>query len=209
MVKAFSVGPLSVNCSIVMDESTKKAFVIDPGADVEKILKELQGFELIGILATHGHIDHVGRVKTLKEMFNVPFYMHRKDVNLINDPIWRGFDSYIGADLPCPEPDVYIEEGEHIQVGSIILRVFHTPGHTPGLCCFYEEKEKVMIAGDLLFREGVGRWDLPGGNFEDLKNSLKRIFRELEDDVKVITGHYSFTTIGHERKFNPYVRDVL
>lgn len=209
MVRAFSVGPLSVNCSLVVDESTKKALVIDPGADVEKTIKELQGFEIIGILATHGHIDHVGKVKTLKEKFNVPFYMHRNDINLINDPIWKSFDSYIGAELPCPEPDIFIEEGESIQVGETFLKVFHTPGHTSGSCCFYEEREKILIAGDLLFKEGVGRWDLPGGNLEELTNSLRRIFSELDDEVKVITGHYSFTTIGHERKFNAYIRGLL
>ncbi len=209
MVKAFGVGPLSVNCSIVVDESTKRAVVVDPGGDSEKIIRELDGLDLIGILATHGHIDHVGKVKLLKEKFNVPFYMHEKDLYLINDPIWKGFDAYVGADLPCPEPDVFIDDGDIIQVGDLSLKVIYTPGHTPGMCCFYVEREKVLIAGDLLFREGVGRWDLPGGNLEDLKASLRRIFKELDDDVEVITGHYSFTTIGHERKFNPYVKEFL
>ncbi len=209
MVKVLSVGLLSVNCSLVVDEETGKAVVVDPGADANKIIEELEGFDVVGIVATHGHIDHVGRVKTLKERFGVPFYMHPLDTFLINDPIWKGFEKQIGADLPCPEPDVLIKEGDTISVGSLTLRVIHTPGHTPGLCCLYVEREKVLIAGDLLFRGGVGRWDLPGGDLQALRSSLRRVFEESEDDTLVITGHYELTTIGHERKFNPYLRDLL
>ncbi len=209
MVRTFPVGLLSVNCSLVVDEQRGKVLIVDSGADAERIIREVKGLEVVGIFATHGHMDHVGKVKTLKEHFKVPFYMHPLDIFLINDPIWNGFDRQIGADLPCPEPDVYIKEGDTISVGSLTLRIIHTPGHTPGLCCLYEEREKVLIAGDLLFKGGVGRWDLPGGDFQALRKSLKRVFEEFEDDTLVITGHYELTTIGHERKFNPYLRDLL
>ena len=209
MVKTLPVGLLSVNCSVVVDEETNKALVVDPGAQAEKIEKYLDGLELVGVVATHGHVDHVGVVRTIKGKFQVPFYMNRRDVFLLNDPIWPGFEKQIGADLPCPEPDVFIEDGDTIQVGTLSLRVFHTPGHTPGLCCLYEERQKVLIAGDLLFKGGVGRWDLRGGDLNSLRVSLKRIFETFDDDVLVITGHYELTTIGQERRFNPYLRELL
>lgn len=102
-----------------------------------------------------------------------------------------------------------LKEGMEIKVGKGSLKVLHTPGHTPGSCCLYNEKDKVLIAGDLLFKRGVGRWDLPGGDLEALKGSLKRVFQELEDDVLVICGHYDETTIGEERKGNFYLREFL
>lgn len=209
LLKVLPVGLLSVNCSLIVDEDSGEALIVDPGADAQKIIRELENYELVGIVATHGHIDHVGQVKTLKERFNVPFYMHPADTFLINDPIWHGFERQIGANLPCPEPDIELKDQMEIKLGDTTLRIIHTPGHTPGLCCLYEEKSKTLIAGDLLFRGGVGRWDLPGGDLNALRNSLRRIFSELEDDVLVICGHYEETTIGQERKFNPYLRQLL
>jgi glyoxylase-like metal-dependent hydrolase (beta-lactamase superfamily II) len=114
----------------------------------------------------------------------------------------------VGADLPCPEPDGFLEEGMEISFGKIRLKVLHTPGHTPGHCCFYSE-EKLLIAGDLLFRGSIGRWDLPGGSLEDLRKSLRRVILELPEDVCVITGHGEETTIGREKKFNPLLREIL
>lgn len=209
ILKVLPVGLLSVNCSLIVDEESGQALVVDPGSDANRIIRELEPYRLVGIIATHGHVDHVGQVKTLKEKFSVPFYMHPADLFLINDPIWPGFERQIGANLPCPEPDLTLEEGMEINLGKTSIRVLHTPGHTPGLCCLYMKEEKVLIAGDLLFKGGVGRWDLPGGNLEDLKKSLRRVFSELEDDVLVVCGHYEETTIGHERKFNPYLRSLL
>ncbi len=209
MLKVLPVGLLSVNCCILVDEEEGKAIVFDPGADAQKIEKELEGLELTAIVCTHGHIDHVGHVRTLKEKYHVPFYLHKEDIYLINDPIWPGFEKHIGANLPCPEPDELLEDGKEIKVGKITLRVLHTPGHTPGLCCLYAPEHNLLIAGDLLFKGSVGRWDLPGGSLEDLKKSLQRVFSELPDDTLVVCGHYEETTIGHERVFNPYLRGLF
>ncbi|NPB08286.1 MAG: MBL fold metallo-hydrolase, partial [Aquificae bacterium] len=174
ILKVIPVGPLSVNCSVVVDEETGKALIVDPGAEGERILGNVKGLEVVGIVATHGHIDHVGQVGFLREKLGVPFYMNREDEFLTNDEIWGGFGSYIGA-VPCPEPDVDIGEGSVIELGKTVLRVLHTPGHTPGSCCLYNEEEKVLIAGDLLFKGSVGRWDLPGGDLTKLKQSVKRV----------------------------------
>ncbi len=204
ILEVIPVGPLSVNCSVVADDLTGKAVVIDPGAEAQKIIDVAKEFEVVAILNTHGHIDHVGEVKTLKDFFNVPFYLHPKDEYLIEEEIWTGFASYIGA-KPCPPPDRHLEDNAELSVGNLRIKVLHTPGHTPGLCCFYIEDEGVLIAGDLLFKGSVGRWDLPGGNPEELKRSLNRVFSELPDDTIVVCGHYEETTIGYEKQFNPYL----
>jgi len=208
IIKVIPVGPIAVNCSIVADQTSGEAVIIDPGAEAHKILESLNDFKVVGIVATHGHIDHVGQVGKLKKIFDVPFYMNPLDNFLINDEIWSGFATYIGA-VPCPEPDVSIKEGDEIKVGNLRFKVLHTPGHTPGLCCLYNEENKVLIAGDLLFKGSVGRWDLPGGNLEELKKSVKRVLTELPEDTLVICGHYDETTIGQERAFNPFAGELI
>jgi glyoxylase-like metal-dependent hydrolase (beta-lactamase superfamily II) len=208
ILKVIPVGPLEVNCSIVADPQTGEAIVVDPGAEGDRILEVAKEFKVKAVVNTHGHIDHVGQVRKIKEFFDVPFYLHPEDLFLIKDELWPGFASYIGAQ-ECPEPDLYLEEGMEIKVGRVSLRVLHTPGHTPGLCCLYAEEERVLIAGDLLFKGGVGRWDLPGGDREKMRKSLERIFSELPDETLVVCGHYEETTIGHERRFNPYLRGGL
>jgi len=209
ILKVLPVGPLSMNCSVVIDEESRQSVVIDPGADAEAIFKALENTEPKLILATHGHIDHVGQVKKLKEQLKIPFLMHKADVFLLNDPIWNGFDKYVGADLPCPEPDGFLEDHQEICVGKLRLKVLHTPGHTPGHCCFYIEDQRVLIAGDLLFRGSVGRWDLPGGDLQQLKRSLQRVISEIPEDTSVVCGHGEGTTIGREKVFNPLLREIL
>ena len=208
ILKVIPVGPISVNCSIVADEETGEAIVVDPGADADKILENLEGYKVIGIVATHGHIDHVGQVGKLKEILDVPFYMNPLDEFLTNDEIWSGFGAYIGA-VPCPKPDIPIGEGSEIKVGKHTFKVLHTPGHTPGLCCLYNEEKGILIAGDLLFKGSVGRWDLPGGDLEALKKSVKRVLTELPEDTLVICGHYDETKIGFERAFNPFAGELV
>lgn len=208
LVKVIPVGPIEVNCSIVADPQTGEAVIIDPGAEGERIIEVAKEFKVTAVVNTHGHIDHVGQVKKVKEFFDVPFYLHPDDLFLIRDEIWPGFANYIKAQ-PCPEPDVPLKEGMEIKVGKLTFRVLHTPGHTPGMCCLYSEEGRVLIAGDLLFKGSVGRWDLPGGDREKLRKSLDRIVSELPEDTIVVCGHYEETTIGHEKRFNPYLNGGL
>ncbi len=208
MIKILPVGPLNVNCSIIVDEESGSAIIVDPGSEGEKIIESLNGLKPVAIVNTHGHVDHVGQVAVIKEYFDIPFMLHKEDVFLLKDEIWQGFGSYVGA-VPCPDPDEFIEEDKEIRIGNTVIKVIHTPGHTPGGCCFYLEEKEILIAGDLLFKGSVGRWDLPGGNLEQLKKSLIKIFSIIPDETVVVCGHNEETTIGHERMFNPFLRELI
>ncbi|WP_457639756.1 MBL fold metallo-hydrolase [Persephonella sp.] len=203
MIRVLTVGPLSENTVIVIDEDTKEAVVVDPGAEKDRIKKELEGYKLRYILATHGHLDHVGQVGYLKKIFDVPFLMSEKDLFLINNDIFPGFGQYIGA-VKCPEPDAFLKEGDCIKFGRFSLEVIETPGHTPGSVCFYDESNSFVITGDTLFKGSIGRTDLPGGDMRRMESSLKKLM-ELPDDTDVIPGHGETTKIGIEKKTNPYI----
>ncbi|WP_457644126.1 MBL fold metallo-hydrolase [Persephonella sp.] len=203
MIKVITVGPLEENTVILVDKSSREAVVIDPGAEGERILKELRPYETVAILATHGHLDHIGQVGFLKEKLNVPFYMNKKDSFLISNDIFPGFSQMIGA-YPCPEPEFDLREGDIINFGSSSLEVIETPGHTPGGVCFYNRKEGYLVAGDTIFKGSIGRTDLPGGDPQTLMRSLQKI-TSLPDDTVIICGHGPDTTVGEEKRSNPYI----
>ncbi len=208
MIRKISLEPLSQNCSLVIDEESKVLAIIDPGTNPKKIIREINGYKPLFIINTHGHIDHTGAVYDLREEFGIEFYMSEKDMFLLDNELFLGFKDYIGAKTP-PKPDKFIKEGDIFKVGSLILEVIETPGHTPGSVIFYVEKENTIIAGDTLFKGGVGRTDLPGGSYEALKNSIKKIFNRFSLDTKVICGHYDDTTLKNEKLFNPFVNEFL
>lgn len=203
MIKILTVGPLQENTIFIIDEDTKEVIVVDPGAEGERVLRELENYSLRYILATHGHIDHVGQVGLLKKNFDVPFLMSENDLFLINNDIFPGFAQMVGADV-CPEPDRFLKEGEIISFGRFNLRVIETPGHTPGSVCFYDRENSFVITGDTLFKGSIGRTDLPGGDMKQMENSLKKLM-ELPDNTDVIPGHGDITKIGIEKKTNPYI----
>ncbi|WP_293443648.1 MBL fold metallo-hydrolase [Persephonella sp.] len=203
MIKILTVGPLQENTIFIIDEDTKEVVVVDPGAEGERISRELENYNLRYILATHGHIDHVGQVGFLKKNLDVPFFMSKKDLFLINNDIFPGFAQLVGA-TPCPEPDRFLKEGDIISFGRFNLRVIETPGHTPGSVCFYDQENGFVITGDTLFKGSIGRTDLPGGDMKQMENSLKKLM-ELPDDTDVIPGHGDPTKVGIEKKTNPYI----
>lgn len=197
------VGPLQENSYVVACEETKEAVIIDPGAEADRIYRVItfHAFTLRYVLATHGHADHVGGVADILGQTGVPFFMHDADAYLLegfeHDPI----RAYLDAEAP-PSPDRFLMDGETLSVGKIDINVLHTPGHTPGSVCFLTGN--TLISGDTLFANSVGRTDLPGGNHNQLLISIREKLLALDDNVRIYTGHGRNTTIGSERRFNPF-----
>jgi len=194
------------NCYVVQEMPGGPALVVDPGGDAPVILRTLRelGAEAAEILCTHGHWDHVAAAPELAEKTGAPVAIHEEDAPLFTS---GGGASWFG--LPrskFPSPDRLLKEGDTITLGGLTLEVLYTPGHSPGSVCFYCQEEGVLFDGDVLFREGIGRSDLPGGSPALLKESLKRLLA-LPDETRVLSGHGLESTIGHERKHNPWLTE--
>jgi len=202
ILRILTVGPFSANCYIVGAEKEGCGMVIDPGDEAEKILGNVKslGLNIQFIVLTHGHIDHVGALKEVKEATGALIAAHTDEVTLIKEnPMNRLF----GLSYPTPPlPDRLLSDGDVIEVASLSFSVLHTPGHSPGGICLLGEG--VLFSGDTLFRSGIGRFDLPGGSYEILANSLKRLLK-LPDGTIVYPGHGPDTTIGREKSENPFL----
>lgn len=203
-LESFPVGPLGCNCSLLWDPETGEGFVVDPGGDGAKIRRRVEalGFKVNALLHTHAHFDHVGATKELQDLWQCPAHLHAGDSFLI-----ERLDEQTGLfGMPAiPAPDMAgLNAGDRFDA----LATLHTPGHTPGSCCFHGafEKGKVVLAGDTLFRRGVGRTDLWGGDWDQLEASIEGQLYGLESRTLVIPGHGPATTIGEERAENPFVR---
>ncbi|MEM3031334.1 MAG: MBL fold metallo-hydrolase [Nitrososphaerota archaeon] len=200
------VGMLRSNSYVVFDSSTGEAIIIDAGDDAWKILETIQerGLKVRAIYATHCHFDHVLAVQDLQETLKCMFYIHEDDAEILARmrEMTRGF---LGIDVPDPpKPDGYVADGEKIEVGGETLTVIHTPGHSPGSVCYYGGD--ILFSGDTLFRNSVGRTDAYGGDSEKIVKSIVGKLFTLPDDVEVYPGHGPNTTIGWEKRHNPFVR---
>jgi glyoxylase-like metal-dependent hydrolase (beta-lactamase superfamily II) len=201
------VGMLGCNCSILGDEASGEAIVIDPGDDIAEIVALLQKHKLkvTTIAITHAHIDHIGGAAKLRALTGAPVYMHAEDSFLADNLGMQA--KWLGMAAPeNPGIDKVAKEGDVLRAGGIEASVLHTPGHTPGSIALFLPQEKKLIAGDTLFRGSVGRTDLPGGSFEALEKSVRGKIYTLPEDTVVITGHGDSTTIGREKRSNPFVR---
>jgi glyoxylase-like metal-dependent hydrolase (beta-lactamase superfamily II) len=200
------VGPLGVNCSILGCEETGQGVVVDPGDDADRILAQVQqrGLSISAIINTHGHFDHVGGNRQLTQATGAPLYIHQADAPML-ERVAKTAAMYGLPGENSPQPDRLLEDGMLIEFGTHRLQVIHTPGHTQGGCCLYLEAENKLIAGDTLFADGVGRTDLPGGSHQQLVESIKNRLFTLPDQVQVYPGHGPTTTIGHEKRHNPYL----
>jgi glyoxylase-like metal-dependent hydrolase (beta-lactamase superfamily II) len=207
----FIFNDFSENTYVLWDE-TGECVIIDPGCYYENergdLKKFIEGKKLkpVLLLNTHCHIDHVFGNKWVKENFQVPFYAHLADLFLLNAAVVTGgmYGLHVEA---SPQPDRFIREGETISYGNTTLRIFEAPGHSPGSICFYNEKEKFVISGDVLFQRSIGRFDLPGGDYEALMQSIFSKLLTLPEDVKVYSGHGPVTTVGEEKRLNPFVQE--
>jgi len=201
------VGPLQCNCSIIGDEPSREAMVIDPGDDIADILALIQKHDLNvkQIVITHAHIDHVGGAMKLRAATGAPILLNQNDSALLKmldlQAAWIGMAAPGKVDI-----DHSIGELDKVQAGPLVAQVMHTPGHTEGSVCLYFPKQQKLIAGDTLFAGSIGRTDLPGGSFEKIISSLHEKVLTLPDETVVVPGHGPLTTIGEERESNPFLQ---
>jgi len=198
-------GPLEVNCYIIGCEETHKAAVIDPGGDVNAILQRVQqeGLQVVKVIDTHGHFDHVGGNRQLLDATDAELLIHKSDVPLLAQAATHAA-AYGLQTEPSPLPTRELSDGETIQVGDLSLQVIHTPGHSPGGICLYVDD--TLLVGDTLFAGSIGRTDLPGGDYQQLIENIKEKLLVLPDATKVCPGHGLMSTIGDEKLNNPFLQ---
>ncbi|HWH58991.1 MAG TPA: MBL fold metallo-hydrolase [Terriglobales bacterium] len=201
------VGPLQCNCSIIGDETTRDAMVIDPGDDIADVLAIIQKHKLQvrQIFITHAHIDHVGGAMKLRQATGAPILMNQNDYALVKmldvQAAWLGMKSPGQVEI-----DRSVGDSDKVEAGPLVANVIHTPGHTEGSVCLYFSAQQKLIAGDTLFAGSIGRTDLPGGSYDKIIRSLHDKVLALPDETLVVPGHGPLTTIGDERESNPFLK---
>jgi hydroxyacylglutathione hydrolase len=208
IVETFPVGPIKCNCTILGDEETQEAIVIDPGDDPGEILARLEKHKLKAtqLVCTHTHIDHVGAIYGVQERLGTPAAIHKADLFLFDkldvQAQWCG--------MPVPKRgviDQFVADGDAVGCHGIEIGVIHTPGHTPGSSTFHlKGRQNILFTGDTLFMQSIGRTDLWGGSYQEILRSIEKKLMTFDDDTLVIPGHGHATTIGHERRYNPFLR---
>lgn len=205
IIKKLEVGPIMANCFIVGCETTKEAAVIDPGDDADRILMELAKSELKVkyLINTHGHFDHVGANRRMKEVTGAQLAIHPDDEPMLEELSQSARMFGLSAEN-SPPADFLLNDGDKITFGDITLEVIHTPGHSRGGVCLYTKGH--LFAGDTLFAGSIGRTDLAGGDYDTLISSIKNRLLSLDEETVVYTGHGPETTIGNEKRMNPFLR---
>ena len=203
--QTFPVGPLQCNCTIIGDSLTQKAIVVDPGGDSEIILAKLQKLDLkvTAIIHTHAHLDHFLASGEIKKKVGAPIYLHKED-KFLWDNLEMQCRMFGVPYQPVPDPDYWLKDDEQLPCCNGVA--MHTPGHTPGSMCFWIEEQKLLIAGDTLFRRSIGRTDLWGGDHKSIERSITQRLYTLDEEAVVITGHGPSTTIGEEIRENSIIR---
>jgi hydroxyacylglutathione hydrolase len=200
------VGITQTNCYVVGCEETHEGAVIDPGGNPKRILKAVEesGLTIRYVLNTHCHFDHMGANAAVVAATGARLALHPAELPILQA---RGGAAWFGVPVKeSPMPDVELEDGQTLEVGTLRFQVLHTPGHSPGGVTFYLEEEGVAFDGDVIFQMGVGRYDLPGGDWETLVRSIREVLFTLPDDTVLYSGHGPETTVGREKRSNPWVR---
>ena len=204
-VEQYVVGPVQTNCYFAINDDTKEVLVIDPGASADKLAEKIRQEKLtpIAILLTHGHFDHAGGAEELAKHFDIKIYAEKHEKETLDTPSlnlsgWEGVQKTYHA-------DVFLKDEQEIDLAGFHIRVFHTPGHTVGGCCYYFPYQNVVFSGDTLFCTSVGRTDFPKGSAAQIIRSIQEKLLPLPDETTVYTGHNDITTIGTERMYNPYL----
>lgn len=205
IIEKLEVGPIMANCYILGCEGTKESVVIDPGDDGDQILMALAKLELKVkyLINTHGHFDHVGANKKMKEVTQATLAIHPDDEPMLME-LSKAASMFGLSAENSPPADLLLNHGDRVSFGDITLEVIHTPGHSKGGICLYTQGH--LFAGDTLFKSSIGRTDLPGGDFDTLISSIKTKLFKLPEDTIVYTGHGPETTIGDEKRMNPFLR---
>jgi hydroxyacylglutathione hydrolase len=206
-IRTLIVGTMEANCYILECEETKAAIVIDPGDDVDEIIKVIEKNKLQTkfIVNTHAHVDHITGNSELKKKTSALLCAHLEAADILVNP-QRNLSFFIGEEIRSPKPDKLLSDGDALEAGTLNLKVIYTPGHSPDSICLLAGN--CIFTGDLLFAGGIGRYDFPGSSYKVLMDSLKKIMT-LDDRFVVYPGHGPETTIGDERKTNPFLVDLL
>ena len=199
-----TLGRVSTNCYFVYDKESKKALVVDPGDEAERIEGKLHELSLdpVAVLLTHGHFDHIMAAPSLKDAYGIPIYAAGAEAELLKDSHDNLTGPWGGRPLSI-EADVWLSDQQKVELSGITFMVLTTPGHTKGGCCYYFPEDKVLLSGDTLFAGSYGRTDLPGGSAGDMARSVGRLLRELPEETAVFPGHGDETTIKREKQVNP------
>ena len=199
------LGPIRTNCYLMIQTEKKEALIIDPGDGAATVAAKLteEGVTPKAILLTHGHRDHIGAVPELRKHYGIPVYVGAEDQEMLGDADKNLSTGLFGKPRTL-QADQLLKDKDHLELAGFSIQVFHTPGHTPGGCCFYFPEEQVLFSGDTLFCGSVGRTDFPGGSSSALVTSVRRLLKELPAETEVYPGHENDTSIEQERCWNPY-----
>ena len=198
------LGPVYTNCYLLKNKETGELIIVDPADCPEKIemkISRMNG-KPVAILLTHGHFDHILAAQAVKEKYNIPIYACRQEEEMLREP---SINMTVHYGQGCSiVPDVFLEDLDVIRLAGFSVQMIHTPGHTKGSCCYYIKDEGVLFSGDTLFCGSVGRTDFPTGSGTDMQASVKRLLKELPETTRVCPGHNEETTIGYEKRYNPF-----
>ena len=199
------LGPVYTNCYFLKNKTTGEMIVIDPADFPEKIYEKViqMGGKPAAILLTHGHFDRIMAAQAVKEKYNIPIYACRQEEEMLREPSVN-MTAHYGKNCSII-PDVLLNDLEVFQVAGFTIQIIHTPGHTKGSCCYYIEEEDVLFSGDTVFYGSVGRTDFPGGSTADIVRSLHKLVDSLPEETEIFPGHDASTTIGYEKRYNPFV----
>ncbi len=207
--KIIPVTAYQQNCSLIWCENSNKAALIDPGGDCEMLMAAVDelGLSLDKVLLTHGHLDHVGGAKQIATKLDVPIIgPHQADAFWLQS-LPKQSEMFGFAHTDAFEPDQWLQQGDSVELGEVLLSVLHCPGHTPGHVVFYNEVDGIAFVGDVLFQGSIGRTDFPQGDYDQLIASIKQNLLPLGDEVMFVPGHGPMSSLGHERQNNPFLQD--
>ena len=203
-IRSAVLGMAATNCYFAVNKETKETIIVDPADAGDRLIQYVirEGLQPVGILLTHGHVDHILAVDALRDRFHIKAYAHEAEKAVLTSTRYN-LSTMFGKAYTM-NADVYLKDGQEIELAGFRIKVIHTPGHTPGGCCFYIASEKILFSGDSLFNSSIGRTDFPGGSMSQLVRAIREKLFVLPEDTDVLPGHESPTRIAREKKYNPF-----